>query len=208
MKEICLDISTTLLNETNSQLEITAPKDILDSALKLILEQQVSPLGCTDRCPFCGSLCDCAIGNHTEGEGSKSDHRATHHWPTGANKYSWDETKKLVIDICTTLVASDCKFTNSITKGEWHPYKEYRKYYPNWHIPPDVSYQASAYWKWFISKYGAKLAELYKLEPPDVPWHWSKISWKEAVESIENTYNISLWKQEETIDEKATCAIQ
>lgn len=69
-----------------------------------------------------------------------------------------------MIDICTTSVISDCTFRNSKTGGEWHPYKEYRHIYPDWHITRHRSMEASDYWKYVLMKFNNEFAEAYVKE--------------------------------------------
>lgn len=102
--------------------------------------------GCTEQCPFCGEQCD--LGEHA---GTEIKHRVAQHRPNCLAGYSDDTTQELVIDICPTKVASEHSYKD--TDQEWHPFKEYMKIYPNWHVPPDLAAEDSTYWKWFIGQY-------------------------------------------------------
>ena len=57
----------------------------------------------------------------------------------------WVYTKEMVLDLCSSSVASDIMFKNADTDWKPHPYKEYQTYYPNWIITPDPSREVSSY---------------------------------------------------------------
>ena len=61
-----------------------------------------------------------------------------------------------------------------------------KKVYPDWCIEPNVSIQASQYWKWFVGHYINKIAEEFDAKVPTVPPAWTILEW-EAVkyESID-----------------------
>ena len=115
--------------------------------------------GCQECCPFCKGLCDQTARDHEGG------HSTRIHRPQGITGYHDINTTILENRICTTLVDSDRRFKNIDTSGEWHPYKEYQKvndYYKSWAIPPDASFEASTYWKWFMATYAQELADLLR----------------------------------------------
>ncbi|XP_053271611.1 up-regulator of cell proliferation [Pleuronectes platessa] len=141
-------------------------------------------IGCGKQCPFCGVACVAGGGNHTE-------HTAPLHRPEGLNGYKWDKTKKLVTDICSSLVVSDNRFRCGATKGEWTPYKKYKDIYPDWKIPPDGSYEASDYWKYVMAKFNEEFAKEYGLKPADIPTAWKKITRLQAQQSLKGSYNIN-----------------
>ncbi|XP_069015292.1 up-regulator of cell proliferation-like [Embiotoca jacksoni] len=140
-------------------------------------------VGCGKQCPFCDVLCDAGTKDH-------KDHWATLHRPEGLGTYRWSATGKLSTDICSSSVTSDVHFRCSATNNERHPFKEYRKIYPNWDIRPDVSSQASDYWKYVMTKYNDDFAEAYDAKPADIPEAWKKITTKEAEKSLEESFRI------------------
>ena len=143
--------------------------------------------GCQECCPFCKGLCDQTVGGHEGG------HSTRIHRPQGITGYHDVNTKILFIRICTTLVDSDWRFKNVDTSYEWHPYKEYQKvndYYKSWAIPPDASFEASTYWKWFMATYAQELANYYGVKPPEIPLAWKSITFEEAREQLREEFNL------------------
>ncbi|XP_056225826.1 up-regulator of cell proliferation-like [Seriola aureovittata] len=140
-------------------------------------------MGCGKHCPFCKAPCDAGGKAHTE-------HWASLHRPEGLGRYRWYQTKKLVTDICTSSVISDDNFRCNVTNKEWHPYKKYTDIFPDWKIPPDVSLQASDYWKYILSRFNSMFAEAYNAQPADIPKTWKNITRKQAEESLRESFNI------------------
>ncbi|XP_042565415.1 interferon-induced very large GTPase 1-like [Clupea harengus] len=71
--------------------------------------------GCGKQCPFCGTPCEAGGQNHRT-------HFSSIHRPRAFIGHHWD-SKKLMIDICTTSVISDLRFKSSETGDKLHPYK-------------------------------------------------------------------------------------
>uniref|UniRef100_A0A3B4T384 Si:dkey-85k7.12 n=2 Tax=Seriola dumerili TaxID=41447 RepID=A0A3B4T384_SERDU len=140
-------------------------------------------IGCCKRCPFCSVPCEAGGKAHTE-------HWASLHWPEGLGEYKFHRTRKLVIDICTSSVTSDTNFRCNATNKEWHPYKRYRDIFPDWKIPPDVSLQASDYWKYVIARFTEQFAMKCNANPADIPETWKKITRKQAEESLRESFYI------------------
>ena len=143
--------------------------------------------GCQECCPFCKGLCDKTVGDHEGG------HSTRIHRPQGITGYHDVNTKILENRICTTLVDSDRQFRNVDTSNEWHPYKEYQKVnddYKSWAIPPDASFEASTYWKWFMATYAQELANYYHVKPPEIPLAWKSITFEEAREQLRVEFNL------------------
>ncbi|XP_069840736.1 up-regulator of cell proliferation-like [Dendropsophus ebraccatus] len=141
-------------------------------------------IGCGHQCPFCSVPCEAGGADHQE-------HFASFHRPQGLGQYRWDGSERLVTDICTTSVVSLARFRNSATDGKWHPYKEYRTYYPDWAIQPDPSIQSSDYWKYIFAQFNAQFAKLYDAEPAELPDDWKKITKEDALRGLKETFNIS-----------------
>ncbi|XP_042338819.1 interferon-induced very large GTPase 1-like, partial [Plectropomus leopardus] len=140
-------------------------------------------IGCGKQCPFCKAPCEAGGQAHTQ-------HWTSLHRPEGLGRYRWDETKKLVTDICTSSVNSDNRFRCDATKGKWHPYKRYTEIFPDWDIGSDKSLKASHYWKYVMRKFNTDFAEAYNAKPADIPETWINISDKQAEESLKESFNI------------------
>ncbi|XP_046850911.1 interferon-induced very large GTPase 1-like isoform X2 [Xenia sp. Carnegie-2017] len=143
--------------------------------------------GCKCVCPFCKGLCDQTI------EGHPGNHSTRIHRPQGLTGYHDIESKVLISEICTLCVAGERRFKNTETNWEWCKYKDYQSvndYYKSWTIPPDPSFEPSKYWQWFIVKFSKKLAEHYKKKEPDIPSAWKDVTFKEAKEQLQETYNL------------------
>ncbi|XP_066036698.1 interferon-induced very large GTPase 1-like [Chamaea fasciata] len=137
--------------------------------------------GCWEQCPFCGAVCTNTMQEHD------GDHQLIFHRPQGVTGWKWHGTDHLSIDICSSLVASDCKF--HFDGGPWFLYKTYRDAGPpvsTWNILPDSSMQA--YWKWFVSHFKTELEALYnrKFEGKgEIPEAWQRVTKQEALSELE-----------------------
>ena len=140
--------------------------------------------GCTEQCPFCGEQCDLCEHDTTV------KHRISQHRPSCVIGYKKRETRVLSADICPTKVAGTLKFRNKDTDKVYHPYKDYLKIYPNWHIPPDPAAEDSSYWKWFVGQYGDALATYYDVKPPNVPREWTEMKWEVVKTQLKAQYNL------------------
>ncbi|KAM9382257.1 interferon-induced very large GTPase 1-like [Phaethornis superciliosus] len=136
--------------------------------------------GCWEQCPFCWAVCTNTIRNHD------GDHQVIYHRPEALGGMFWYQTENLVIDICSSSVASDCSFLHK--KTTWIPYKKYRDAgppYSSWNIPPDPSMQL--YWKWFVSHFRTDI-ELWQRKKfcgrGAIPPEWTRISKEEAVREL------------------------
>ncbi|XP_042694559.1 interferon-induced very large GTPase 1-like [Centrocercus urophasianus] len=143
---------------------------------KILLEQFP---GCKEQCPFCQAVCTNTIPNHD------GDHQLVFHRPEVLGRYKWRDTDNLVIDICSSSVASECSFR---VGDRWIPYKKYRDAghpYSTWNILPDTSMQK--YWKWFVSHFRAQLEEFYKGKfqgRGEIPDSWRAITKQEALDEL------------------------
>ncbi|CAI5672470.1 unnamed protein product [Oreochromis niloticus] len=140
-------------------------------------------VGCGKQCPFCKASCDAGGGGHTE-------HFASLHQPEDLGNYRWDTTEKLVTNICSSLIRSDSSFRCSATNHEWHPYKSYKDIYPDWKIPPDVSLEASDYWKFIMVQYNNDFAKEFNAKPADIPAAWKQITKQQAEKSLKESFTI------------------
>ncbi|XP_075687043.1 up-regulator of cell proliferation-like [Rhinoderma darwinii] len=140
-------------------------------------------IGCGHQCPFCKVPCEAGGADHKE-------HFASIHRPQGLGRYKWEKRDVLVTDICTTAVVSETCFKNSDTDGKFHPFKEYRTYYPDWAIQPDPSIESSDYWKFIFAQFNEKFAEEYKAKPAELPDDWHQIMEFQALESLQKVFNV------------------
>ncbi|XP_063350730.1 up-regulator of cell proliferation-like [Pelmatolapia mariae] len=169
------------------QEEFSKSKDIAADLEKLPIrphdELFKRVFGCGQQCPFCKVPCEAGGKEHNE-------HHAAVHRPQGLGRYRNHRTKKLVEVLCTTDVYSETTFSNALTKYEWHPYKDYKTYYPDWHIPADPSIEASDYWKYVLVKYNEQFAEKYDTKPADVPQAWRSITKEQALKGLTEAFNM------------------
>uniref|UniRef100_A0A8C3TA40 VLIG-type G domain-containing protein n=1 Tax=Chelydra serpentina TaxID=8475 RepID=A0A8C3TA40_CHESE len=134
-----------------------------------ILFEQLS--GCLKQCPFCKAVCTNTIPGHD------GDHSTHFHRPQALAGIQWEGTNHLVTDICTSLVASDCKI---VLDGKTILCKNYREVgpdYANWDIK-SVTSQLS-YWKWFVSHFRSDLEKMYngKFEGKGaIPTDWKNLN--------------------------------
>ncbi|XP_074392443.1 interferon-induced very large GTPase 1-like [Zonotrichia albicollis] len=137
--------------------------------------------GCWEQCPFCGAVCTNTMQNHD------GDHQVVFHRPQALKGWRWGETDQLVIDICSSLVASDCTFI--LHDNDKFPYKRYRDAgppYSTWNILPDLSMQV--YWKWFVSHFRTQLEALHNRKfqgRGEIPEEWERITKTEALSELE-----------------------
>ena len=146
-----------------------------------------SMFGCQNLCPFCKGLCDQTVQNHV------GNHSTRIHRPQCVTGYRGVTTEMLLIEICTTKVAGETKFRNNDTSWEFHPYKDYQSvndYYKSWSIPPDLSFEASTYWQWFVATFSKELAQHYKAKLPVIPKAWKRRTFREAREQLRREYNL------------------
>lgn len=163
MKRSCLE---TRFESKIDRLQIK-PQDVLFRRVH----------GCGKQCPFCEAPCEAGAEAHTK-------HFVLIHRPKGLGRYRFNDSEKLVTDICTSSVHSDKCFKCHDTNDQWHPYKEYSQIYPDWRIDPDSSIEASAYWKYVMAQFNDKFAKEYNATPADIPSSWHKISMADAEKSL------------------------
>ncbi|XP_062993546.1 up-regulator of cell proliferation-like isoform X2 [Elgaria multicarinata webbii] len=172
------------------QKQILTDFDVLDIVSKLS-KLSVKPqdeifkrvFGCGMQCPFCKVPCEAGGSAHEE-------HFAAVHRPQGLGRYRWEETQTLTYSLCSSDIVSNNKFKNRDTNGEYHPFKEYRDYYPDWCIQPDPSINASDYWKFVFKEFNHDFARYYGAKPADLPEDWKIITQEQALEALKETYNM------------------
>ncbi|XP_027033273.2 up-regulator of cell proliferation-like [Tachysurus fulvidraco] len=139
--------------------------------------------GCGVQCPFCETPCEAGGKEHQL-------HHAAVHRPKGVGMYRNIKTNILCEEICTSSVHGNGKFQNHDTNFQPYPYKDYRKYYPDWHIAPDMSIEAPDYWKYVLVTFNKDFAESYKALPAVYPDVWNQITKDQAFNSLKLMFNI------------------
>ncbi|XP_064267532.1 interferon-induced very large GTPase 1-like isoform X2 [Passer domesticus] len=161
-------------------------KELADADLSLfprephtILAEHFS--GCWEQCPFCGAVCTNTMRNHD------GKHQVVFHRPEALKGWRKYGTDQLVIDICSSRVASDISFI--LHDDRRFPYKRYWDAGPpfsTWNILPDSSMQA--YWKWFVSHFRTQLEALYNGKfhgIGEIPEAWQRITKEEVLSELE-----------------------
>ena len=143
--------------------------------------------GCAEQCPFCKEQCDLTYENHPK----STLHTVKMHRPECLGGYSWESSGEMVLDICSSLVGTGMRFKDHKTNHKWHPYKDYRDYYPEWSIIHDQSLEASSYWKWLVGHYASEVAQVFEIKEASIPSEWKSMSWKSVKKDLEKAYNVS-----------------
>jgi len=99
----------------------------------------------------------------------------------------------LVLDTCIRAIETEASFKNADTDDEYHPYKQYKKIYPNWQISTESPKTGPKYWEWFIATCITELIEWIKTEPTTVDEQgWQDITEEEAIDNLSETYGLSV----------------
>ncbi|XP_072298525.1 interferon-induced very large GTPase 1-like [Eucyclogobius newberryi] len=144
---------------------------------------------CWETCPFCSAVCTNTVKDH-----SPDKHCVPYHRPGGVNGRYIRHSEDLVIDFCTTLVASDKKFHPDPNEEKSVPYKQYQTAggkLAEWQITPSGS--MLVYWKWFVCHFQKELEDHYEMKfkhGGKIPSEWKNYSKEEAIESLEEMYNM------------------
>ena len=159
--------------------------------------------GCEALCPFCAEPCKKSDPNHA----SETDcHECVQHRPNGVNGWSFIYTKKLIIESCSYNVQTDKKFIcigiKHICSSDnevciYHPYRDYKKHFPEWDIPPTPNMDSSQYWKWYLNRFQTDIVRVVKCKLPDMPESWKDVTKDEAIESLYNVYGLQKKKSKD-----------
>ena len=141
--------------------------------------------GCTEQCPFCEEQCD-----HTNDKHPSSVKHSVQHRPECLGGYMWGKDNTMVLDICTSSVHGDARFSNKDTDNKWHPYKEYTKFYPDWSIPDDTSITTSLYWKWLVGNYSTEIEEVFGRSKTTIHDEWKALKWLKVKEWLKKEYKL------------------
>ncbi|KAJ8371702.1 hypothetical protein AAFF_G00303110 [Aldrovandia affinis] len=180
----CLKLSVDEMEESFTaefHTDVRAKLDMLPFKPQKELFNRV--FGCGRQCPFCRAPCEAGGKSHTE-------HFTSIHRPDGIGRMKHLSSRKLSTDVCSSSVASESRFRKRETEGQFHPYKDYRSIYPDWLIQPDISIQASDYWKYVFVRFNKKFSKEYKAEPADLPSNWKSITKEQAMESLEESFKM------------------
>ncbi|XP_019349359.2 interferon-induced very large GTPase 1 isoform X1 [Alligator mississippiensis] len=174
---------------------LTLEQGLASEFKEVTLEQKLSRLqvkpeeelfkrvfGCGQQCPFCGVHCEAETTDHKH-------HYAHMHRPQGLQRCVDLFTRTRDYSICSSAVESAASFS---TKEKTVPFRDYRLYFPDWIISPDVNAEASSYWKFVSKKFNHAFAEEYSTHPVHLPDDWNRITKEQAQESIEKVYSISV----------------
>ncbi|KAM9465890.1 up-regulator of cell proliferation-like isoform 1-T1 [Clarias gariepinus] len=189
----CSDSFTKSLHECINDMKQQIEKEISESTdvIEILKNVSVKPqdelfkrvFGCGVQCPFCKTPCEAGGKEH-------QFHHAAAHRPQGLGMCRDLETNIIFEEICTSSVNGKHMFQSYKTDFQPQPYKDYKKYYPDWHIAPDTSTEASDYWKYVLVIFNKQFAERYKAEPAVYPGAWNRITKKQAFISLKQVFNI------------------
>ncbi|KAI4891118.1 hypothetical protein NFI96_030116, partial [Prochilodus magdalenae] len=132
--------------------------------------------GCWVQCPFCKAICTNTM------EGHNGHHSVPFHRPGGVNGMSWHNKDNLIVDICTSLVASDASIVLAETFVPYRKYREAGPEYACWSITPDTS--EPAYWKWFVCRFQNNLEKYYGKIFREIPTAWMTFTKDVAIEGL------------------------
>lgn len=179
-----------LINEFNNARSIISALNSRAKPPKYLLYNNL--IGCSATCPFCKEQCDepSTNGNHS-GKHSVSLHR-----PECLGGYSYVNSKKLCLNICTKLSPDE---TFQCSETGWQPveYRYYSSYFRSWYIPLGVGFfglfgltlnSETKYWQWFICRYKNDVIRWASANDADIPSDWYYISQSQAINSLEHIY--------------------
>ncbi|PAA50789.1 hypothetical protein BOX15_Mlig012813g3 [Macrostomum lignano] len=154
--------------------------------------------GCKEHCPFCSEPCCKSQENHYEKDGSP--HGCIQHRPPGVEGVYYIGIDQLTFKNCEFLASSGDRFSCGFCKRKgkqtpncqgadseqevYHPYKEYKKYFPEWEIDPDAGNDSAKFWHWFSWTFKYKLLVKHRKGIKELPPTWALVSKKEAIDSL------------------------
>ena len=128
-------------------------------------------------CPFCSAQCCLSKQNH------QGDHIAYEHFPVGLQG-SHSADRKIHLHNCQVAVATNNTYVYCYKPEARGRYRDYKSYYPNWEIRPDITVKISPYWKWFLAQFEHDFMRYHGFQHISIPGSWKTITWKEAAESL------------------------
>ena len=192
--------TTQLLKNLKKESEsvLSEFKNTNASIAKLTTDSTSSPhlvlynslIGCKEQCPFCKEQCELTDENHIQ---SKKPHYTEIHRPRCLGGYTYTKDNKLVFEICTKAIKNDSEFKNADTENQYHPYKEYKKIYPDWLISTESPLTGPKYWEWFIATYNSELVTWNEADPSPVhDQGWEDITEEDAIDNLSMTYGLNV----------------
>ena len=177
---------------------ILAEYSNVNSMVSKLMDSERSPhnvmynslIGCKEQCPFCKEQCELTDENHLD---SGKPHYTEIHRPQCLGRYTYLENKKLVLDLCTKNVNPEGNYTfrNADTNNKFHPYKDYKKLYPNWLISTESPQAGPKYWEWFIATYNTEIVKWAEAVPTSVKAEgWNDITQEDAIDNLSKTYGL------------------
>ncbi|XP_041434534.1 interferon-induced very large GTPase 1 isoform X2 [Xenopus laevis] len=176
------------LEDTEKQIKAEMRECDIDSmfsniTLKPQEELYKKVIGCGKQCPFCKVPCEAGTDDHSE-------HFASIHRPMGLAQCSKDVLDVLDHSICSTAVLSNRSFNSEETGWTAHPYKDYRKYYPEWNIHPEDGRKGTDYWKFVLKEHNDKFAREHGKKPATFPEDWQRITREKALQSLKKSFHV------------------
>ena len=144
-------------------------------------------IGCTEQCPFCKEQCELVDPNHVA---FGKDHYIEIHRPLCLGKRTWQTSKELVIDLCTSLVESPTAVFNTDNKEV--TFKDYKTVYKDWCIANENPIEAPKYWQWFINQYNTEIRKWAGASSVPVSHlKWRGVTKDIAIASLSKVYKIN-----------------
>ncbi|KAI6650699.1 Interferon-induced very large GTPase 1-like [Oopsacas minuta] len=147
----------------------------------------ISLIECKSLCPFCREPCQLSAGEHEH-------YCGTFHRPQGLSGWRYLQSRKIVVEECTTSIRCDMRFRY---KEEFYNYSDYRtvnEYFNSWRILGDDSID-SKYWQWVLYTFQKEFVAYYEiLENEKIDIAWSNLTEEEIINDIEKHYEILFLK--------------
>ena len=156
----------SIIDDMNMNHQWISPEDLLYERL----------IGCSAKCPFCKEKCDMD-------EGHLVDHSVTLHRPVCLGGVTLTGNNKLFFKTCTESINSQEKFKCFETDDKAVKFSEYKKYFPNWHIP-ELECDDPKYWKWFVCEYRKDVIAWAGASDTGIPSDWFHITQADAKDSL------------------------
>lgn len=144
--------------------------------------------GCCVQCPFCKEQCESTTPSHP------GNHSCDIHRPQCLGGYRGLNTQQMFLKLCNDYIRGDGTFQCKETDEKQVPYKDYRKYFPDWVIDNSATH-VPRYWQWFIGAYTKEIAAHFSMKEPAVEEQKTVSSWRtlstvDAEKDIEEKYKI------------------
>lgn len=176
------------LNDYKSNIsrceEVCNPKKFLESLpFNPIEEVMKSRMGCTEQCPFCGSVCASGLSCND----TKLNHVTELHRPQGFTGMNDNDSKKLDRSLCSTSVSTDMRYRGVRGFKEWRNYKDVATDIPDWTIKPQEG-EAQEFWQHLFAKHHENIASHLSVNPADIPDGWKTVTKQRALDNLNNMY--------------------